>query len=135
MNKKDKIAWLERYQDTLLLEQSILCDIETIRSGGEKVTASLSGMPSGCGADKVQDSVVRLVEVCDKLTSTLDRIRKIYEEIKECISYVEDNRLRAVLDLRYIKGYTFQRIGEILGYDIRHVFRLHDDAIEKLVIS
>ena len=56
------------------------------------------------------------------------------EEIKQVIDAVEDNDERAVLQYRYLKNYSWARIGDLLVADERTVRRWHNKALAHVVI-
>lgn len=75
------------------------------------------------------------------LEDILSELFRAKEEVLFAIRSVDDLCLRNVLILRYLvqadgkEGYTFDKIGEILGYDRWHVIKyLHPKALDKIKI-
>ncbi len=54
------------------------------------------------------------------------------DEILAFMDYVENNNYRRVLYLRYVNGYSNQKIGRIMNYSVRHIQRMHKNAIEEI---
>lgn len=59
---------------------------------------------------------------------------KKQREIYRAVQSVEDPRLRRILELRYVDGKKWQEIADKVGKDIRHIIRLHGEALEKFTI-
>ena len=53
------------------------------------------------------------------------------EKIVKQISEITDVRFVRVLYLRYIQCVTMNAIAQVLGYNIRHVHRIHKEALKE----
>ena len=53
-------------------------------------------------------------------------------EIEGAIRQVEDERLRELLQLRYLEGLTWEKVSEALNLQYRWVIKLHGDALENI---
>ena len=76
----------------------------------------------------------KIMEYQDELNKKLNKLIKLKEEIKQVIDAVEDNDERAVLQYRYLKNYSWARIGDLLVADERTVRRWHNKALAHVVI-
>ena len=54
------------------------------------------------------------------------------EVIEQIIESVQDNDEKAVLRLRYLRGYTWEEVGVELGWSVTSAWRIHGRAIQKL---
>ena len=90
--------------------------------------ANLTGMPRG-GRFDWTDAVARLVEMENEIGAEIMALCRIKREVNAAIDAVEDARYRRVLELRYRNYLSWPAIAEDMGYDIRHVTRLHGEAL------
>ena len=58
-----------------------------------------------------------------------------YKDIAFRISRLEDQDERDVLFYRYIKGYDWWKIAQIMDYSERWIYELHGRALKKMEIS
>lgn len=54
------------------------------------------------------------------------------EAIEKAINSLDDEYYKAILDMRYIKGASWERIAVTVSYSYKHTKRLHWRAVEKI---
>lgn len=127
--KKD---FLSRYGDNereiTRLEEEI-CRWE---SRAAKVTGSFSHQPSHCGDDRIQSAVDEIVELRNILYDRLIDATELRRDIASAIAAVPEQRLRLLLEYRYIDGMTWEHVAAALTCDYRWTLRLHERAIAAL---
>lgn len=80
-------------------------------------------------SNKYVDAAVDLAkEIADKE----DELAELQMKASEFIETVDDDLTRKVLRMRYIKCYTWETTGELLGYVPRWIMRLEAEAIKDL---
>ena len=110
----------------------------------ERLESCLQGHAIRYDVDKVQtspqDPVADIMASLDKL---LDQKKRLQAEIARAVDDVadlidlllpekQDNNQWLVMHYRYIAGYKWRVIASIIGVSERHVYRLHDEAIDWL---
>ncbi len=99
-----------------------------------------SGASAGSG-EKVQtskrntseDRLVNYAAYSELIDKRIDELYAIKTEIAEAINKVEDNTLRTLLILRYIKFYTWEQIALSMNYSYVHVvYNLHSKALKAI---
>jgi len=45
------------------------------------------------------------------------------------ISGIDNHAYKMVLELRYLSGNTWEKVADVMGYDLRWIYRLHDKAL------
>jgi DNA-directed RNA polymerase specialized sigma subunit len=70
----------------------------------------------------------------DKVNDELDLLLNLKAEIRDVISEVQNVDERLVLTYRYIKNYTWTKIGEELHVDERTVRRWHNRALAHVIL-
>lgn len=90
--------------------------------------SSVTGMPRGGGKDwtATADDLIELERGVNARIREMCRLKRL---AMEAIDRVEEVRLREVLELYYIDGYTWEQVAERMGLDLRWVFRLHGQAL------
>lgn len=95
--------------------------------------SQLTGMPRGGGGDWTETANL-LVDLEKDMNA---RIREMVKEKRlamEAIEAVEEIRLREVLELYYLNGYTWEKVAETMGLELRWVYRLHGKALRKISV-
>ena len=88
---------------------------------------------SGTGnRSKVEKYILELWDVHNELQAEISRLMKMSREAEKMIALLEDERHRAILELRYLCGMTWQEIAAKLHFTIRWTHKLHKDALDLL---
>ena len=120
-----------------------LAEIERLEEKRERIMAkltagrasNLTGMPRGGNYDWT-DSIEAVIETDELIRDAVNALRaeimelcRVKREVADAINAVEPVVYRRVLDLRYRSYLDWQTIAQRMGYDVRHVFRLHGEAL------
>lgn len=95
-----------------------------LNAGGRTETKPLDG-----ASGEAEDAVVALDEAINGEILALCRVKG---EVNAAIEAVADVRLRRLLELRYRNYMTWEAIADEMGYELRHVYRLHREALRRL---
>lgn len=140
MTAKDYL--LRAWQIDLRIEDKI-AEIERLEEKRERIMAkltagratNLTGMPRG-GKYDWTDSIEQVIQTDEIIRDNVLHIReeikdlcRVKREVADAINAVEPVVYRRVLDLRYRNYLDWQTIASKMGYDVRHVFRLHGEAL------
>lgn len=133
MTKKEFLAQA-RGLDRLISGK--LDQIESLRDLAEKCTATLTGMPgnSDRSVSTVADTVAKIVDLQIEILHDIDDLVALNREIIRCIKTLGNTELQSLMEQRYLGFKTWEEIAVELKYNIRHIYRLHDEALENLVI-
>jgi len=134
MEKKKE--YLRSYRKTRAEEKAIRESIEELRLN--KMSPSMGaqdGMPKGNGSSDLSGYAARLDELERKLLVKQKKALILMDGITDSIAEMEDATERTLLRLRYICGYTFEKIGQQMGLSTRHVLRIHGKALRNFKMS
>ena len=132
---KYKIEYLEKIAEIDSEVDRLIGEMETWRTRATNITTNISAEPKMGGInDKVGNSVVKMLEINEKIDKEVDRLVDLKEKIKSKINKIDDARYRNILKDRYICLMTWDAICKKNEYTWRHVFRLRDEALEKLML-
>ena len=93
--------------------------------------SSITGMPRG-GASDWTVTADRLIELERDVNARVRDMCRLKRLAQEAIDRVDDARYRELLELYYIDGFTWEQVAETMEYDVRHVTRLHGEALLKV---
>jgi len=126
----DKLAEIERLEEK---RDRVMAKLTAGRA------SNLSGMPRGGHFDWT-DSLENVIETDELIRDSVQHLRadimelcRIKREVADAIDDVyartRDIRYKRLLDLHYRNYLSWPEIAEKMGYDIRHVTRLHGEAL------
>lgn len=111
----------------------IATDILVLRCQAEKISAVLSPVVGGKGANKDFSAVVdRIIELEAKLEQMTAEWIKVTKEVQEVIEMLSDPKKRTVLHKRYPEGKTLVQIAGEMNYTEQYVRKLHSEAINEV---
>ena len=86
-------------------------------------------------ADKVGNYAIQIADLREELYDKLYQLYREYVRLNRCIANVKDSQMRVILALRYIKGFTWQKIAYAIGeHDEQYPRRKHNSFLEKHIL-
>ena len=95
--------------------------------------SDLTGMPRG-GAVDWTETADRVIELEKRVNSRIREMVRQKQAAMDAIDRVEEARLREVLELYYLDGYTWEQVAEQMDMSDRHVKRLHGIALLRVKV-
>ena len=95
--------------------------------------SSVTGMPRG-GVQDWTATADRLIELEKDVNARIREMCKLKRLAQEAIDRVEEARLKEVLELYYIDGYSWEQVAQRMKYDRRWVTRLHGRALLRVKV-
>lgn len=95
--------------------------------------SNLTGMPRG-GAVDWTETADRVIELERRVNARIREMVRHKQAAMDAIDAVEESRLREVLELYYLDGYTWEQVADTMGLDARWVYRLHGKALLQIVV-
>ena len=101
-----------------------------MRARAERITTVLTGMPRGSGSGSpMENAAVELADIETDLLREADELRRRRAEATRLLLLMQDERLRTVLDERYLCRMSWQRVARDVFCSYDHVFKLHRRAL------
>lgn len=125
------IEFLKQYERAAEREQLLQdeYDQEALMIDAVRSLSDNDGMPHGSGISKpTEEKAVRLSEKRMKLVDAKLEAIRIRQEVFDVVSKVPDVPGR-ILMLKYIYLQDWPDVADSVGYSLRHVFRLHREAV------
>lgn len=82
--------------------------------------------------DRLGDLLGEIEELIDIYNKKQDKLFKQQMKIEKCIDKLEDSIDRNIMRLKYIDGYTWERICVIIGYSWNGIHKKHRKILEKI---
>lgn len=77
------------------------------------------------------DTIVKITELEEIITKNINRLVSIRAMAIKSFNILPDN-LKDIMKLKYLYSYSFNEISKKTGYTLRHIFRLHGEALQIL---
>jgi len=124
MDKRElqNYLWLRRNIDQLE-EQLYRLGVEATR-----ITTRLSHLPKGGEARTMEDIVLDMVEVDEKINANLQESYKLMHKIETAIESLPE-REQYLMRARYIEGKGWEQIAVDMCYCWQHVHKIHAHAL------
>lgn len=123
------------YRMRQLLRQTVKVQwrIEQEEARATKITTVLTGLPRGGSLhDQVQDGAIKIAELKDAYREIMAEIEAAQAALDPLISQLKDADDRAVMRLRYIKGFSPEDIAEAIHRSDRSVYYYLSRAEDQL---
>ena len=110
--------------------------IEREQAKATKITTTLTGMPRASGNhSKVEDGAIRLADLTDAYNEVMTELKQMREELEPLIDSLDRADDRAVVRLRYIKGFSPEDIADAIHRTDRSIYyylgRAEDELVRK----
>ena len=121
------------------IDQRINSKIEQVSSLRElatKATATISDMPGAAtpNVHRMSDVVCKIVALEAEINADIDTLVDLKREIVSVIKAVENPEFQTLLELRYLCFRSWEEIAVTMRYNVRTIYRIHDQAVENVQI-
>lgn len=119
------------------LDQRINSKLEQVASLNDlanKVTTTITGMPRSPNraTSTMADAVTKIIDLQAEINRDIDRLVDLKREIVAVIKTIDNMEYQTLLELRYLCFKSWEQIAVDMGYNVRHVYRIHDEAVESI---
>ena len=105
---------------------------EKLRGVLEYSPPSSEGSGGGSAADRVPDTISKIIEYEAKADELKAKYVEVFFKIEKTIMSVDDSSEREVLERRYLLYQKWEQIAEEMNYTERRVYQLHGKALQKI---
>ena len=88
----------------------------------------------GGGGNGSENKFLKVAEYELLIDEKIDKLLEVKQEIITAVEAVKNDTYRTLLLAYYVNCKTWEQVAEDMGYDVRHIRRLHNVALEKVVI-
>ena len=132
MNAKEYLSQAYRIDQRI---NSKLEQVMSLRALLGKATGTLTGAPKAATPNphSMEDTICKMVDMENEINADIDMLVDLKTEIMTCIKAVGNPEYQTLLELRYLCFKRWEDVSAELGYDLRYVYKLHDQALESCV--
>ena len=135
-NENDrKKTYLRAYRKHGKRIKRIESEIEEIRNMKMYPSSNNDGMPHGSNQSDLSSYVAALQEREDKLYQEGVKQVQTYKDIEYRINELDDQDERDVMFYKYIKGFTWWQIAQLMEYSESWIYELHGRALKNIQIN
>ena len=123
------------YRMRQLIRQTVKAQWTIVQAEAKatRITTILTGMPHGGGTkDKIQDGAIKLAELRDAYREIVTELEAAQMALDPLIDTLENADDRAVMRLRYIRGFSPEDIAEAIHRTDRSVYYYLSRAEDQL---
>ena len=111
---------------------------ERLRSEAYSVDSPMGSMSpdkvqTSFSSDKMERMIARMDKTDRHIRAEQNRLKEQSLKIQQQIEALKDERYRSILFSRYVLCKTWEKVAEDVPCDVRHVYRLHGDALKAFV--
>lgn len=132
MTKKEYLMQIYKMDRRIRILQG---KVEKLRAGLEYHSPSLESGGGGGSPDKMPDTLSKIMEYEQHAAQLQAAYVDKYLEIEKIIRSVKDDRLREVLERRYLLYQKWDQIASEMNYTLRRTYQLHGDALQKISLN
>lgn len=135
-NENDrKKTYLRAYRKHGKRIKRIELEIEEIRNMKMYPSSNNDGMPHGSNQSDLSSYAAALQEREDKMYQEGVKQVQTYKDIEYRINELDDQDERDVMFYRYIKGFEWWQIAQLMEYSESWIYELHGRALKKIQIN
>ncbi len=130
MTTKDYLRQVQLRDERLKLEREKL---ERLRAAVEYRSPAFEG--GGCRSLDRSEIIDRLADREYRYEQMAAEYIAFYDEVNERIGQIGDSVLSEVLERRYLLYQKWEDIAAAMNYTVRHITRLHGEALKKMSLN
>lgn len=129
----DARSYLLRYGDLKLYIAAKRREIETLRESLLPQSVDYTGVTvQHSPSDHYAEIMAQIDELEQRIQTQMAEAIATLNEITETINRIPDLSHRALLINYYVNGMTWEMTAEAMGFEVRTIYRMHDDALEEI---
>lgn len=131
MTKEELKEYIETKREIEIIEEKI----DYLESKKTSIKSMvITDEPRGCNSesDRLGELLGEIEELIELYNEKQIKLMKQQINIEKCIEKLENSVERNIMRLRYLDGYTWEKICVITNYSWRQIHRYHSKILEKI---
>lgn len=138
MTIREKKEWLSRafYVDRRIKVK--LRQIDSLTQLATTASQKLSEMPrchSGYETSRIEEYATRLADLETEIKLDISALADLKREVIAAIKSVSNPEYELVLEMRYLQMMSWEEINDEMGYGEGYIYKIHRNALGRMVIS
>lgn len=124
--------YLSRFQRINQEIDGNLAEIFRLKTMAMSITVAQKdvNVQSSGDPDKMASAVAKIVDLEREINEKIDGMKVSREKMISQISQIDNDMEYTVLYQHYIQNLTFEKIADNNNYSVRHIFRVHGNALQ-----
>jgi len=130
MNAKEYLSQAFRLDQRIKYK---LEQVDELRDLAKKITANFDSerVDGAKQRSPMENAIVKIIDLENQIDIDIDRLVDLKGELFNFVSSIDNQSYRMLLELRYLNEKTWEEVSEIMGYNLRWVYRLHGMALKE----
>ena len=121
------------------LDQRINSKIQQVAALNDlatKATSTLTGMPRNPNhaTSSMEEAITKIIDLQAEINNDIDTLVDLKRSLSKTIKAVDSPEYQTVLEKRYLCFQSWEQIAVEMGYDVRHIYRLHQQALSDVTV-
>lgn len=132
MNDSDTINYLKqakRLDDIINLKIEQLSDLK-LQSTAISSLHDTEKVKTSLNPNQLSGLVAKMVDLENEINMEIDKLYSLKNDIMRSINLIDNKDYQVLLNLRYLNFLTWEEIADKMWYNVRHIYRLHKQAIK-----
>lgn len=86
---------------------------------------------SGCPQDQVADTVIKIVQMEERLNRSIDKLIDLKAKVTRQIDGMENRTYRNLLTCRYVLMQSWEEVAETVGYSVQNCYIIREKALQE----
>ena len=110
--------------------------VDSLNMLATKATTTISDMPRNPNraTSMMGDAVEKIIDLQLEINSDIDQLVDLKRDMIKAIKTVENTEYQTILEFRYLCFKTWAQIAAEMGYNVRHIYRIHEEAVNCLCV-
>lgn len=131
MTKNELLQYRELSLEIQQLNEKIEHLYTSIKYPKPKVITDMPITHSGLVASNIEETICKIDELRTEYENKLNALLDSQKDIEKAIDCLPTKE-RCLMRYRYIEGYSWNKICNIMNYSYRTVHRIHNDALKNI---
>lgn len=127
-NEKKK-EYLRSYIPLVKAAKRLEEELEELRLSTMLPSTNNDGLPGSSDKKDLSDYIVKVDKLMRKIIRTRYKRIEAYSKIFRDVERLDNEKERAVLTYRYLRGYSWEKICIEMNYSWKQVHRIHSNAL------
>lgn len=126
-----RVAWLRRYQDAVRKQQNLVLRLHEAKNAAVHISPAMSSVrcQNTDGVSATQRAVERIEDAQAMVLEQMEVCQSLYSQTLNAIMQLPDTKQRRVLRLRYLAGWSMDRIAGDMHVSRQWAITIHRQAI------
>jgi hypothetical protein len=109
--------------------------ITSLRALATKANSTITDMPKNATRNfhKMEENVAKMIDLEFEMNEDITNLLDLKQDIFGIIKKLSNPEHKTILELRYLGFKQWEQIAETLGYNLRYLYKLHNDALRACI--